>query len=162
VRVSRINRPDNPARRILDRRAAGVRERPVLPRAVRRFAPWLAAPGEPAGRTWCADGGQSFAPVGWIAQRRMQSAPRQVRPGPRPAIALMESAQRVFWTGGTGGRLAECQRRIAAYLAALDEPKPTTLKTLRRTIIEELPDAGQASHTGCPPSRFRARLSPGS
>jgi uncharacterized protein YdhG (YjbR/CyaY superfamily) len=54
-------------------------------------------------------------------------------------------------SGGIGGRLASMSKQeIDAYLAALDEPKRTTLEELRRTIIEELPDAEQGISYGMP------------
>ena len=35
---------------------------------------------------------------------------------------------------------------VEAYLAALDEPKQSTLRALRRTIVEIVPDAGHATN----------------
>jgi uncharacterized protein YdhG (YjbR/CyaY superfamily) len=40
--------------------------------------------------------------------------------------------------------------QIDEYLNALDEPKRTTLSTLRETILEILPEAEQGISYGCP------------
>lgn len=47
--------------------------------------------------------------------------------------------------------------RIDEYLRALDEPKRSTLETLRRTILEIVPDAEQVISYGVPAFRMRGR-----
>ena len=42
------------------------------------------------------------------------------------------------------------QREIDRYLAALDEPKRSTLESLRRSILDVVPDAEQAMSYGAP------------
>ena len=42
------------------------------------------------------------------------------------------------------------QREIDEYLAALDEPKRSTLEELRRTILEVIPEADQGMSYGMP------------
>jgi uncharacterized protein YdhG (YjbR/CyaY superfamily) len=49
------------------------------------------------------------------------------------------------------------KEEIDAYLAALDEPKRTTLEELRRTIIEELPEADQGISYGMPAFKVRGK-----
>jgi len=46
---------------------------------------------------------------------------------------------------------------IDQYLAALDEPKRTTLATLRRTILEIMPDAEQGISYGVPAFKVRGK-----
>jgi uncharacterized protein YdhG (YjbR/CyaY superfamily) len=49
------------------------------------------------------------------------------------------------------------KEEIDAYLAALDEPKRTTLEALRRTIIEELHDADQGLSYGMPAFKVQGK-----
>ena len=48
---------------------------------------------------------------------------------------------------------------IDAYLAALEEPKRTTLEQLRTVILEVVPDAEQGLAYGAPAFKIRARPS---
>ncbi len=47
---------------------------------------------------------------------------------------------------------------IDAYLAALDEPKRSTLDQLRRTILEVIPEAEQGISYGVPAFRVRGKV----
>ncbi len=49
------------------------------------------------------------------------------------------------------------KEEIDAYLAALDEPKRTTLEELRRSIIEEVPDADQGLSYGVPAFKVQGK-----
>ena len=51
---------------------------------------------------------------------------------------------------------------IDAYLAALDDPKRSTLEALRRSILQVVPEAEQGISYGMPAFMLRARRSPGS
>jgi uncharacterized protein YdhG (YjbR/CyaY superfamily) len=46
---------------------------------------------------------------------------------------------------------------IDAYLAALDEPKRGTLETLRRSILEVVPDAAEGMAYGMPAFKVRGK-----
>ena len=46
---------------------------------------------------------------------------------------------------------------IDAYLSGLEEPKRGTLQTLRRTILEVVPEAEQVISYGVPAFRVRGR-----
>ena len=48
-------------------------------------------------------------------------------------------------------------REIDEYLAALDEPKRSTLEELRRTILEIVPDAEQCISYGMPAFKVRGK-----
>jgi uncharacterized protein YdhG (YjbR/CyaY superfamily) len=50
------------------------------------------------------------------------------------------------------------QEEIDAYLAALDEPKQSTLRALRQTILEIIPDAEQCISYGIPGFRLRGKM----
>jgi uncharacterized protein YdhG (YjbR/CyaY superfamily) len=50
------------------------------------------------------------------------------------------------------------QQEVDAYLAALDEPKQSTLRTLRQTILEILPEAEQCISYAIPGFRVRGQL----
>jgi uncharacterized protein YdhG (YjbR/CyaY superfamily) len=50
------------------------------------------------------------------------------------------------------------QREIDEYLAALDEPKRSTLQELRRTILAIVPDAEQCISYGMPAFRLRGKV----
>lgn len=50
------------------------------------------------------------------------------------------------------------QQEIDAYLAALDEPKQSTLRQLRETILESLPDAEECISYGMPGFRVRGKM----
>ncbi len=47
---------------------------------------------------------------------------------------------------------------IDAYLAALDEPKRSTLDKLRRTILEVIPEAEEAISYGVPAFRVQGKV----
>ncbi len=47
---------------------------------------------------------------------------------------------------------------IDAYLAALEEPKQSTLRELRRTILGVIPDAEQCISYGMPAFRLRGKV----
>ncbi|HXQ60688.1 MAG TPA: DUF1801 domain-containing protein [Acidimicrobiales bacterium] len=47
---------------------------------------------------------------------------------------------------------------IDAYLAALEEPKQSTLRALRRTILDIVPDAEQCISYGMPAFRLRGKV----
>ena len=49
-------------------------------------------------------------------------------------------------------------REIDEYLAALDEPKRSTLQTLRRTILSILPDAEECISYGMPAFRLNGKV----
>lgn len=49
------------------------------------------------------------------------------------------------------------QHEIDAYLAALEEPKRSTLEQLRKAIIEVVPDAEQGLSYGMPAFKVRPR-----
>ena len=49
------------------------------------------------------------------------------------------------------------QREIDEYLAALDEPKRSTLEELRRTILEIIPEAEQCISYGMPAFKVRGK-----
>ena len=50
------------------------------------------------------------------------------------------------------------EQAIEAYLAALDEPKQATLRALRKTILEIIPDAEQCISYGMPGFRVRGQM----
>jgi hypothetical protein len=50
------------------------------------------------------------------------------------------------------------QQKVDAYLAALEEPKQSTLRTLRQTILETLPDAEQCISYAIPGFRVRGQM----
>ncbi len=50
------------------------------------------------------------------------------------------------------------EQEIDAYLAKLDEPKRTTLRELRQTICEILPDAEEGISYGLPAFRLDGRV----
>lgn len=50
------------------------------------------------------------------------------------------------------------QQEVDAYLAALDEPKQSTLRTLRQTILEILPEAGQCISYAIPGFSVRGQM----
>jgi uncharacterized protein YdhG (YjbR/CyaY superfamily) len=50
------------------------------------------------------------------------------------------------------------QAEIDAYLATLEEPKQTTLRELRRTILGVIPDAEQCISYGMPAFRLRGKV----
>jgi Domain of unknown function (DU1801) len=50
------------------------------------------------------------------------------------------------------------QQEVDAYLAALDEPKQSTLRTLRQTILEILPEAEQCISYAIPGFRVRGQM----
>lgn len=47
---------------------------------------------------------------------------------------------------------------VEAYLAALDEPKQSTLRALRQTIVEIVPDAEPCISYGMPAFRLRGKV----
>jgi uncharacterized protein YdhG (YjbR/CyaY superfamily) len=47
---------------------------------------------------------------------------------------------------------------IDAYLSTLEEPKQTTLRQLRKTIVEIVPDAEQCISYGMPAFRLRGKV----
>lgn len=49
------------------------------------------------------------------------------------------------------------RHEIDAYLAALDEPKRSTLEQLRKTILEVVPDAEQGLAYGMPAFKVRGK-----
>jgi uncharacterized protein YdhG (YjbR/CyaY superfamily) len=49
-------------------------------------------------------------------------------------------------------------REIDEYLAALDEPKQSTLQTLRRTILEIVPEADECISYALPAFRVRGKV----
>jgi len=49
-------------------------------------------------------------------------------------------------------------QQIDSYLAALDEPKRSTLEQLRRTILEVVPEAEQCISYGMPAFRLRGKV----
>jgi uncharacterized protein YdhG (YjbR/CyaY superfamily) len=53
---------------------------------------------------------------------------------------------------------AVSEQEIDAYLAELDEPKRTTLRELRQTIHEVLPDAEQCISYGVPGFRLHGKV----
>ncbi len=50
------------------------------------------------------------------------------------------------------------QQAVDAYLAALDEPKQSTLRALRTTILEVLPEAEQCISYGIPGFRVHGQM----
>lgn len=50
------------------------------------------------------------------------------------------------------------KKEIDNYLALLEEPKRSTLETLRRTILEIVPDAEQCISYGMPAFRVRGKV----
>ncbi len=50
------------------------------------------------------------------------------------------------------------QQEVHAYLAALEEPKQSTLRTLRQTILEILPEAEQCISYAIPGFRVRGQM----
>jgi len=50
------------------------------------------------------------------------------------------------------------REEIEAYLAALDEPKQSTLRALRRTILEVIPDAEECISYTMPGFRVRGKM----
>ena len=50
------------------------------------------------------------------------------------------------------------EEEIDAYLAALEEPKRSTLETVRRTIVDIVPDAEQGISSGLPAFRVRGKV----
>ena len=50
------------------------------------------------------------------------------------------------------------KKEIDDYLAALDEPKRSTLETLRRTILDIVPDAEQGISYGVPAFRVEGKV----
>ena len=50
------------------------------------------------------------------------------------------------------------QQEVDAYLAALDEPKQSTLRTLRQTILDLLPEAEQCISYAIPGFRVRGQM----
>lgn len=49
-------------------------------------------------------------------------------------------------------------REINEYLAQLEEPKRSTLQTLRETILRVVPDAEQCISYGCPAFRINGKV----
>ena len=49
-------------------------------------------------------------------------------------------------------------QEVDAYIAALDEPKRSTLEQVRRTILEVVPDAEQGISYGAPVFRVRGKV----
>jgi len=49
-------------------------------------------------------------------------------------------------------------KEIDDYLANLEEPKRTTLQTLRQTILSIVPDADQGIAYGCPAFRMQGKV----
>lgn len=50
------------------------------------------------------------------------------------------------------------KREVDAYLASLEEPKRSTLETLRATILEIVPDAEQCISYGVPAFRVQGKV----
>jgi len=50
------------------------------------------------------------------------------------------------------------KEEIDAYLSTLEEPKQTTLRQLRKTIVEIIPDAEQCISYGMPAFRLRGKV----
>jgi uncharacterized protein YdhG (YjbR/CyaY superfamily) len=50
------------------------------------------------------------------------------------------------------------EQEIDAYLAALEEPKQSTLRALRRTILDVIPDAEQCISYRMPAFRLRGKV----
>jgi uncharacterized protein YdhG (YjbR/CyaY superfamily) len=50
------------------------------------------------------------------------------------------------------------KKEVDAYLRSLDEPKRSTLETLRRTILEIIPEAEQGMAYGVPAFRLRGQV----
>ena len=50
------------------------------------------------------------------------------------------------------------QQEVDAYLAALEEPKQSTLRTLRQTILDLLPEAEQCISYAIPGFRVRGQM----
>lgn len=50
------------------------------------------------------------------------------------------------------------KKEIDQYLAALDEPKRSTLETLRRSILEIVPEAEQGMSYNCPAFRIDGKV----
>ena len=59
-------------------------------------------------------------------------------------------------SGGNIGGMAK--REVDDYLAALDEPKRSTLESLRRTILEILPEADESLSYGMPAFRVQGKV----
>jgi uncharacterized protein YdhG (YjbR/CyaY superfamily) len=72
------------------------------------------------------------------------------------------------WTKGDRRRLTNAgppsdsavisQEEVDAYLEALDEPKPSTLRELRQTILEFVPGAEQCISYGVPAFRLQGKV----
>jgi uncharacterized protein YdhG (YjbR/CyaY superfamily) len=50
------------------------------------------------------------------------------------------------------------EKQVEAYLAALEEPKQSTLRALRQTILDVVPDAEQCISYGMPAFRLRGKV----
>lgn len=50
------------------------------------------------------------------------------------------------------------KKEVDDYLAALDEPKRSTLEALRRTILESIPDAEEGISYGLPAFRVQGKV----
>jgi len=50
------------------------------------------------------------------------------------------------------------KKEVDAYLAALAEPKRSTLEALRKTILDILPEAEQGTSYGVPAFRFQGKV----
>jgi uncharacterized protein YdhG (YjbR/CyaY superfamily) len=70
--------------------------------------------------------------------------------GVAPAEKAIEPAK-------MAGRRKMSGQEIDEYMSALEEPKRSTLQTLRRTILEVLPDADQVISYGVPAFRVRGQ-----
>ena len=64
--------------------------------------------------------------------------------------------RRAAWPGGTMGRMSA--QEIDAYLAELEEPKRSTLQTLRETIQAIVPEAEQCISYGMPAFRMHGKV----
>lgn len=75
------------------------------------------------------------------------------------AGSSVEAYWRCFWASRCAGeKLAVMsQRDIDRYLAALDEPKRSTLETLRQSILEVVPDAEQCIAYGLPAFKVQGK-----
>lgn len=50
------------------------------------------------------------------------------------------------------------RREVDSYLATLDEPKKSTLESLRRTILEVMPEAEEGISYGMPAFRLQGKV----
>ena len=97
-------------------------------------------------------------PIDGVCHGRPVPSVRSARPTPDCRSGTRTTSRETAVLCGGDGRLAAMSsREIDQYLAALDEPKRSTLETLRQSILEVVPEAEQCISYGMPTFKIQGK-----